>query len=123
MTNQPPSTASRPGLSDNAAGALAYVTIIPAILFLLVEPYNKSPYIRFHAWQCIYLAIACAAADCAAFILNALVLHSSVIVDGLYSVIHLVGLMLLVLLLMKALNGERFKLPFIGRFAAWRADS
>jgi len=26
------------GLSDNAAGALAYVTIIPAIIFLIVDP-------------------------------------------------------------------------------------
>ena len=30
------------GLADNVAGMLAYVTIIPAIVFLVVEPYNKS---------------------------------------------------------------------------------
>ena len=47
------------GLSDNAAGALAYVTIIPAIIFLLLEPYNKKQFVRFHAWQCIFLFIAC----------------------------------------------------------------
>ena len=46
------------GLSDNAAGALAYVTIIPAIIFLIVEPFNKNPYVRFHAWQSIFLGIA-----------------------------------------------------------------
>ena len=39
------------GLSDNAAGALAYVTFIPAIIFLIVEPYNKNSYIKFHSWQ------------------------------------------------------------------------
>jgi hypothetical protein len=29
-----------PGLADNVAGMLAYVTIIPAIIFLVLEPYN-----------------------------------------------------------------------------------
>lgn len=36
-----PTPPAQSGLSDNAAGALAYVTIIPAIIFLIVEPYNK----------------------------------------------------------------------------------
>ncbi len=51
MSDFPPPQPAQSGLSDNAAGALAYVTIIPAIIFLIVEPYNKNSYIRFHAWQ------------------------------------------------------------------------
>ena len=51
------------GLSDNAAGGLAYVTFIPALIFLLVEPFNKNPYVRFHSWQSIFLIIAWIAAD------------------------------------------------------------
>jgi len=35
------------GLSDNAAGALAYVTIIPAIIFLIVEPLTRTPTCAF----------------------------------------------------------------------------
>src|SRR6266567_2305074 len=46
------------GLTDNMAGALAYVTIIPAIVFLVLEPYNKKRFIRFHSFQCIFLCIA-----------------------------------------------------------------
>src|SRR5580658_2863117 len=46
------------GISDNSAGALAYVTFIPAIVFLAMPPYNQSPYVRFHAWQSIFLFIA-----------------------------------------------------------------
>lgn len=122
MTDQLPSTASRPGLSDNAAGALAYVLLIPAIYFLLVEPYNRNSYVRFHAWQCIYLAISCVVADCAVFVLGTILFHSFAIVDTLYSVIHFVALILWVMLVIKAINGERYQLPFIGRFAAWRAD-
>ncbi len=46
------------GLTDNVAGMLAYVTIIPAIVFLVLEPYNKRRFIRFHSFQCIFFAIA-----------------------------------------------------------------
>ena len=46
------------GLSDNAAGALAYITVIPSIIFLIVEPYNRNSYVKFHAWQNIFLCIA-----------------------------------------------------------------
>ena len=38
------------------AGALAYVTFIPAILFLVMEPYNKDKFIRFHSFQCLFFA-------------------------------------------------------------------
>ena len=39
----------RTGLSDNAAGAIAYLTFVPATLLLLIPPYNTNPYVRFHA--------------------------------------------------------------------------
>ena len=50
MTDTPQS-----GLTDNAAGAIAYITFIPAIIFLAIPPYNTSPFVRFHAWQSIFL--------------------------------------------------------------------
>ena len=37
-------TESNPyGISDNAAGGIAYLTAIPAIAFLLVEPFKRTP--------------------------------------------------------------------------------
>jgi uncharacterized membrane protein len=45
------------GLADNVAGALAYVTIIPAIIFLVVEPYSRRYFVRYNAFQCLALAI------------------------------------------------------------------
>jgi hypothetical protein len=45
------------GLSDNAASGLAYVTIIPAVIFLVVAPYNQNPAVKFHCWQSIFLGI------------------------------------------------------------------
>ena len=51
------------GLSDNAASGLAYFTLIPAIIFLVVAPYNQKANIRFHCWQSIFLGIACIVVD------------------------------------------------------------
>src|ERR1700686_4777130 len=52
----PASTATAGGMTDNVAGMLAYITIILAIIFLVMEPYNKNRFIRFHSWQCLFFA-------------------------------------------------------------------
>ena len=62
--------ASQAGLSDNAASGLAYITIIPAIIFLIVEPFNRNPVVRFHSWQSIFFAIACIVVDVGLIILR-----------------------------------------------------
>lgn len=54
---EPTVPAAASGLADNVAGALAYVTIIPAILFLIIEPYNRRYFVRYNAFQCLALAI------------------------------------------------------------------
>src|SRR5215467_3279396 len=59
-TGVPGSAAQQGGLSENAAGAIAYITIIPAIIFLVMDPYNRSSFIRFHAWQSIFFGITVA---------------------------------------------------------------
>ena len=46
------------GLSENAAGGIAYLTIIPAIIFLIVAPFKSSSYVRFNAWQSIFFYVA-----------------------------------------------------------------
>ena len=37
-------------------GALAYVTLVPAIIFLIIEPYKNIKFVRFHAFQMISCA-------------------------------------------------------------------
>ncbi|MGA2168889.1 MAG: hypothetical protein ABSG62_11805 [Terracidiphilus sp.] len=110
-----PEETPQSGLSDNAAGALAYVTIIPAIIFLIVEPYNKSSYIRFHSWQSIFLGIAAFAIS----FIN--------IIPILGQIIFLIGMLVLfvawLIVLLKALKGERYKLPFIGNLAEKQAGA
>jgi uncharacterized membrane protein len=105
----PPAAAAMAGLEDNVAGALAYVTIIPAIIFLVMEPYNKRPFIRFHAFQCLGLA-ACW-----------LAVSVIMVIPILGWIIGFVGLLTLfccwVLCIVKAYGGVKFKLPVIGNFA------
>ena len=113
----PPGTS---GLSDNAAGGLAYITIIPAIIFLLVVPYNKNTYIRFHAFQCLFLAAAWLIIDIVLGIFGLFGLFGTFfqLIDvGLYSIVALAVIVLWLIALVKALNGERYMVPIVGKFA------
>src|SRR3977135_1922280 len=48
------------GLPENTASALCYLFgLITGILFLVMEPSSKNPRVKFHAFQSIFLHIAC----------------------------------------------------------------
>lgn len=104
------------GLSDNAAAAIAYITFIPAILFLVMEPYNHIKFVRFHAWQCLGLTVASVVAHLIA-----------VMIPGvgwmLSPFISLAFLAVWIITILKASKGEWFKLPLIGDFAEKQANS
>jgi uncharacterized membrane protein len=118
------------GLEDNVAGLLAYLTFIPAIIFLVMEPYNKKPFVRFHAWQSIFLNAA-AIVIWFAFMFVSIAFsfmgRGGFIMSMLIGVIHLlvlVGLFILwILLVIKAYQGAMFKLPFIGDLAEKQANA
>jgi uncharacterized membrane protein len=107
--------ATTSGLSDNAAGALAYITIIPSIIFLLVEPYNKNAFVRFHAWQNIFIAIGWFACS---IVLIIPILGWIVGVLG-----DLVLFVCWVMCIIKAAGGQKFKLPIIGPLAEKQAGA
>jgi uncharacterized membrane protein len=110
------------GLSDNAAGGLAYITIIPAIVFLIVAPFNKNSYVRFHSWQSIFLAIAWFVIEVAL-----IVVHMLPVIGWFTWILRpLVGLgffILWIIVLIKAFNGQKFKIPLIGDLAEKQANS
>jgi uncharacterized membrane protein len=113
---EPNAAGTTSGLSDYAAGALAYVTIIPAIVFLLVEPYNKKPFVRFHAWQCIFLYVACIVVE--------IVLGMIPIVGWIILPFFGLGVLVLVIfLIIKASQGQKLVLPVIGPFAEKQAGA
>lgn len=111
----PPSTAvSAGGLQDNIAGMLAYITFIPAIIFLMLEPYNRNRFIRFHAFQCLFLTIALVVIHVALFFIP--------IVGWAISMLVSLGAFILwIVCLIKANQGQMFKLPIIGDMAEKQA--
>jgi uncharacterized membrane protein len=111
------SEAAQAGLSENAAGALAYITIVPAIVFLVLEPYNRSSYVRFHSWQCIFFSIGCIAL----WIVNMILAFIPIIGWLLMLAIGVGVLVLWIVCIIKALNGQRFMIPVIGPLAAKQA--
>jgi uncharacterized membrane protein len=110
------------GLSYNAAAGIAYLTIIPAIVFLIIEPFKKNAYVRFHAWQSIFFFVAWAVVN----ILVGLVQH--IVPSAIFltlTALQLVGLALFIVWLIvfiAAFGGKRIKLPVIGDLAARQAE-
>jgi len=112
------------GLSDNAAGALAYLTFVPAIVFLVMPPYNASPYVRFHAWQSIFLSAAVFAVSLLlSFVLVFFMVFGAFFLVAITRLIWLLWFAVWIICVVKALNGQRYKLPIIGDLAAKQAGN
>jgi uncharacterized membrane protein len=102
------------GLTPNTAAAIAYFTIIPAIIFLVLEPYSKNSFIRFHAIQSIGLGVF-------AMIVH-LILASIVIIGWILMIpVGLGFLVIWIYTVLQAYKGLWFKLPVIGNFAQGQA--
>ena len=115
-------TAPAAGLADNVAGMLSYL-LIPAIVFLVLEPYNKRRFIRFHAFQCIFLAIAMTVLQIALGILWQIPFLGWAVFFLLWPLVSLAELIVLIILLLKAYQGQMFKLPVIGDMAEKQANA
>lgn len=107
------------GLSDNAAGAIAYLTFIPAIIFLVLEPYSKRPFVRFHAMQCLGLTVASVVLHFAIGLL-VFALHGFTFI--LSSLVSLVFFVLWLICIVSAAQGKWFKVPILGDFAQQQAQ-
>jgi uncharacterized membrane protein len=108
------------GLSDNVAGMLAYFTIVPAIVLLLLDPYSKRRFVRYHAFQSLFFAIACMVASFALRIIAYMpVVRWTTLM--LWPLLWLAELVLWVICVLKAYQGQMFKLPFIGNLAEQQA--
>jgi uncharacterized membrane protein len=115
-------TASAGGLTDNVAGMLAYITIIPAIIFLVMEPYNKNRFVRFHSFQSIFFYLAVFAIHVALSILT-VVPFMVFITFPLHALVFLGTIVLVVVLAIKANSGQIYKLPVIGDLAEKQANA
>jgi uncharacterized membrane protein len=114
--------------SERAACALAYALwALSGVLFLVIEPYNRSRMVRFHAFQSIYLSLAIFAGWFAA-LLTVLILRLIPIAGPLVApaIIYAFGLAVLgvwIGMILRTLQGVEQRLPLIGTWAAKTAQS
>ncbi len=101
------------GMEPNIAGALAYIWIV-AIIWLVLEPYNKNRFIRFHSFQALAFLVCW-------IILMSVFAFLPLINLLLYPIAGLGGFILWVVLVFKAYSNEYFKLPVIGDWALTQA--
>jgi uncharacterized membrane protein len=94
------------GLEENVAGLLCYVLgWVSGIVFLILEPKNK--FVRYHAIQSI---IVFGAINLASIILRWIPLIGPV----LFGLLWALGFILWIVLMVKANQGTKYKLPWAG---------
>ena len=117
---EPTAAGASTGLSDDAASGIAYLTIIPAIIFLVVAPYNTNPKVKFHAWQSIFLGCAWIAVWIILAIIG--VIPGLNLLDLiLFPVVGIAFLIIWLIAMIQAFQGKRFSIPVVGSFAAKQA--
>ncbi len=114
-------------IPSNGAAALAYlVGFITGIIFLVIEPYKRDSYVRFHAFQSIFLSVV----YLAVFMLWGALSGTLAIVSLgflwsllllIWALLRLAFFVLWLFMMYKAYKNERFMLPFIGPLAAKQA--
>jgi len=97
-------------LDENIAGLLCYVLgWISGIVFVILEPKNK--FVRFHAIQSIIVFGACT-------IVGAILRWLPVIGAFLGWAVGVIAIILWIVLMVKAYQGKKYKLPVSGDMAA-----
>lgn len=114
------------GLTENVAGLLCYILgFITGILFLVLEPHSRNRFVRFHAFQSIFLSVAWFGVMIVQSVVNGIAISISWGLLGLFgllwTIVGLGFLALVIVCMVKAYQGQRFKLPIIGDLAEKQA--
>jgi uncharacterized membrane protein len=105
---------------ENIAAVLSYLTIIPAVAFLYMDPFRRNRFVRFHAVQHLLLfgaAVAFGVGAAIVWSILQLLPFMRVLVFPFVGLISLGWLFVWLLLVVKAYHHETFKLPWIGDYA------
>ena len=99
---------SSTGLDENVAGFLCYLFgFITGIVFLVVE--RQSSFVKFHAMQSTITFLSL-------FVIS-MIIGWIPIIGLLVYPIWILSLILWLILMIKALRGERYLLPIVGKMA------
>jgi uncharacterized membrane protein len=122
----PPTSLSTPnaGIASNIAAALAYF-VITGIIFLVVDPYKKDKFVRFHSFQAIALWVAVVIVQVVWHMFMSIGFFSLgfffVIFSLVGSVIWLAIFVYWLFLMYKAYSHETYRIPVIGEWALKQA--
>ena len=124
----PGATAQSTDLPENLVCALAYfMGVLTGILFLVLEPYNSKPNVRFHAMQSLFFSIGAFIVWFGLLLVSAVLAMVPVIgaiIGSLILAVFGLGMLAVwVLLMFKAYSGETWKLPVLGDLAEKQAYS
>jgi uncharacterized membrane protein len=112
--------AARPGapappVPDNLAAVLTYF-FLPALAFLFWEAYRRNQFVRFHCLQAILYCVAAGLTASAIMVIG--MIPAFAILSIPLGMVFFCGTMIWAAALMvKAYQGERYKLPIIGEVA------
>lgn len=111
------------GLPDNITALLCYspIGLLGWILVLAIEPYKNNKFLRFHAFQSIFLCVGITAVFIALGIFGAVLGHIigplALIIFPIEMILWLGSIVLFVMMMIKAYGMQKTKLPFVGEFA------
>ena len=101
---------SSTGMQENVAGLLCYVLgWLSGLVFILIE--KESKFVRFHALQSIYVF---GVLTVASIILGWIPVVGPMVLNPL---LGLISVVLWIILMIKAYQGTKFKLPWAGNIA------
>ncbi len=101
---------------ERAVAAAGYLPLLPAAVVLILPTYRRHLFVRFHAWQSIFLWIVFLALTGGALFLSNIAAAMALLVFGILATLAM--LFLWFVLSLKAWQGERFGVPLFGNLAA-----
>jgi len=102
--------------AERAAAAIAYLTFVAGAVLLLLPPFRKNRFVRFHAWQSVLIWGVFFVLTIAALFLSNVAAAMLFLLFGILA--SLAMLFLWIVMSLKAWQGERFELPLFGDLAA-----
>ena len=128
-TYVPPTTVSTGGLEPHIAGALCYtpfvIGLIISIIFVVMPPYNQNKFVRFCAFQSLFLHLAFFVLGIAVSIvfgiITAMIHAFALVFIPIWPLVWVGTLVLLLYMMYKAFNNQKVLLPYIGELAEKQA--